>query len=70
MRLVLVSALLIFAMGSASADTQSPSQIACDSKKIGAQALADCLRNAANKFFYSNPEALPTDAPANTQPID
>ncbi len=49
MRLVLVSALLIFAMGSASADTQRPSQIACDSKKIGAQALADCLRNAADR---------------------
>src|SRR5215472_611781 len=25
---------------------------------------ADCLRNAANSFFYTNPESLPSDAPA------
>ncbi len=24
----------------------------------------DCLRNAANSFFYTNPESLPSDAPA------
>jgi len=24
----------------------------------------DCLRNASNSFFYTNPEALPSDAPA------
>jgi uncharacterized protein YecT (DUF1311 family) len=49
MRLVIASALLIFAFGSAYADTQRPSQLACDSKKIGAQALADCLRTAADR---------------------
>ena len=27
---------------------------------------ADCLRNASNKFFYTNPETLPSDAPATS----
>jgi phosphatidylserine/phosphatidylglycerophosphate/cardiolipin synthase-like enzyme len=27
---------------------------------------ADCLRNAANAFFYTNPETLPSDSPATS----
>ena len=33
----------------AAADEARPSQIACDSKKIGARELADCLRAAADR---------------------
>jgi uncharacterized protein YecT (DUF1311 family) len=49
MKPLIVSALFILAAGTALADSPRPSQVACDSKKIGAKDLADCLRAAADK---------------------
>ncbi|HLH48375.1 MAG TPA: lysozyme inhibitor LprI family protein [Roseiarcus sp.] len=49
MKPLLVSALLILLAGAAFADAARPSQLACDSKKIGARDLADCLRAAADR---------------------
>ena len=50
MRLLIVGvAALIMAAPAALADNIRPSQIACDSKKIGAKELADCLRVAADR---------------------
>ena len=49
MKPLIVSALLILAGGSAFADSTRPSQLACDTKKIGAKDLADCLRAAADR---------------------
>lgn len=49
MKLLIVSALLLSVAGPAIADQPRPSQLACDSKKIGAKDLADCLRTAADK---------------------
>ena len=46
--LVFAAALAILTFG-ARADEPRPSQTACDSKKIGARELADCLRAAADK---------------------
>ena len=44
---------IIFALaglaGSAQAQTLKPSQAACDSKKIGARELSECLRNNVDK---------------------
>jgi uncharacterized protein YecT (DUF1311 family) len=49
MKPLIVWALLILATGSALADSSRPSQLACDTKKIGAKDLADCLRAAADR---------------------
>jgi uncharacterized protein YecT (DUF1311 family) len=49
MKPLIVSALLILAGGSAFADSPRASQLACDTKKIGAKELADCLRAAADR---------------------
>jgi uncharacterized protein YecT (DUF1311 family) len=49
MKLLIVSALLLGVAGPAMADQPRPSQLACDSKKIGAKDLADCLRAAADR---------------------
>ena len=50
MRLLIVSvAAALLAAPAAIADTLRPSQAACDSKKIGARELADCLRLAAER---------------------
>jgi uncharacterized protein YecT (DUF1311 family) len=49
MKSLIASALLILIVGSAAADSPRPSQLACDSKKIGAKDLADCLRAAADR---------------------
>ena len=49
MKLLIASALLLCLAGSAMADQPRPSQLACDSKKIGAKDLADCLRAAADR---------------------
>jgi len=50
MRLLIASsAALLLAAPAAFADNPRPSQIACDSKKIGAKELADCLRAAAER---------------------
>jgi uncharacterized protein YecT (DUF1311 family) len=49
MRSLIVSALFVLLAGGALADTPRPSQAACDSKKIGAKDLADCLRAAADR---------------------
>jgi len=48
LRIVWIAALALIAPA-ALADTLRPSQIACDSKKIGARELADCLRLAAER---------------------
>ena len=50
MRLLILSLALCSTLASAAwADASRPSQLACDSKKIGARELADCLRTAADK---------------------
>src|SRR5580658_5926673 len=49
MKSLIVSALLILVGASAFADSPRPSQLACDTKKIGAKDLADCLRAAADR---------------------
>jgi uncharacterized protein YecT (DUF1311 family) len=49
MKSLIASALLILAAGSALADSPRPSQTACDTSKIGAKDLADCLRAAADR---------------------
>lgn len=49
MKLLIASALLLSVAGAAMADQSRPSQLACDSKKIGAKDLADCLRSAADR---------------------
>jgi uncharacterized protein YecT (DUF1311 family) len=49
MKLLIASALLLSLAGSAMADQSRPSQLACDTKKIGAKDLADCLRAAADR---------------------
>ena len=49
MKLLIVSAFLLSVTGPAMADQPRPSQLACDSKKIGAKDLADCLRAAADR---------------------
>ncbi|SRR5579883_509915 len=49
MKPLIVSALLLALAGPAFADQPRPSQLACDSKKIGAKDLADCLRAAADR---------------------
>jgi uncharacterized protein YecT (DUF1311 family) len=46
---IAVSAAPFALAGSARADDARPSQVLCDSKKIGARDLADCLRTAADK---------------------
>ena len=46
--IVCIAALALMAPA-ALADTPRPSQVACDSKKIGARELADCLRQAADR---------------------
>ena len=48
LRIVCIVALALTAPA-AVADTLRPSQVACDSKKIGARELADCLRQAADR---------------------
>ena len=40
---------LLASIGPAFADDLSPSQAACDAKKIGARELAECLRTSADK---------------------
>jgi uncharacterized protein YecT (DUF1311 family) len=50
MRMLLLSFMVcLAAVSSAGAQTPRPSQTLCDSKKIGARELADCLRTAADK---------------------
>jgi uncharacterized protein YecT (DUF1311 family) len=49
MKPLIVSALLLSMAGTAFADQPHPSQLACDTKKIGAKDLADCLRAAADR---------------------
>jgi|SRR5271155_147694 len=49
MRLFIALGVLIIGVGSASADAARPSQTACDTTKIGAKDLADCLRAAADR---------------------
>ena len=51
MRVFAACCLLVVCAASAlaQADSPRPSQIACDSKKIGAKELADCLRAAGDK---------------------
>jgi uncharacterized protein YecT (DUF1311 family) len=49
MRMLMLSLMLALAASTASADTVRPSQTMCDSKKIGARELADCLRTAADR---------------------
>jgi uncharacterized protein YecT (DUF1311 family) len=49
MKPLIVSALLLSVAGAAFADQPRPSQLACDTKKIGAKDLADCLRAAADR---------------------
>jgi uncharacterized protein YecT (DUF1311 family) len=49
MKSLIVSALLVFTAGAAFADSSRPSQLACDTKKIGAKDLADCLRASADR---------------------
>lgn len=49
MKLLIASALLLSLAGAAMADQPRPSQLACDTKKIGAKDLADCLRAAADR---------------------
>jgi uncharacterized protein YecT (DUF1311 family) len=49
MKLVILSALLLLAASAADAQSPRPSQLACDTTKIGARDLADCLRSAADK---------------------
>jgi uncharacterized protein YecT (DUF1311 family) len=49
MKLLIASAFLLSMAGAAMADQARPSQLACDSKKIGAKDLADCLRSAADR---------------------
>jgi uncharacterized protein YecT (DUF1311 family) len=49
MRMLILSLMLTAAASAASADTVRPSQTMCDSKKIGARELADCLRAAADR---------------------
>lgn len=46
--LVLAAILVVSAASAASADDARPSQTACDSKKIGARELAECLRANAD----------------------
>jgi uncharacterized protein YecT (DUF1311 family) len=48
-RLFLSLAIGLAAAPVAAADEARPSQIACDSRKIGARELADCLRAAADR---------------------
>lgn len=48
-RLLLSLAISLAAVPLARADDARPSQILCDSKKIGARELADCLRAAADR---------------------
>ncbi|MGD0722772.1 MAG: lysozyme inhibitor LprI family protein [Roseiarcus sp.] len=48
-RLLLSLAIGLAAAPMASAQEPRPSQIQCDSKKIGARELADCLRAAADR---------------------
>jgi uncharacterized protein YecT (DUF1311 family) len=48
-RLLLSLAISLAAVPLAWADDARPSQILCDSKKIGARELADCLRAAADR---------------------
>lgn len=49
MKLLIASAFLLSLTGAAMADQPRPSQAACDSRKIGAKDLADCLRAAADR---------------------
>jgi uncharacterized protein YecT (DUF1311 family) len=49
MRILLVAAMLTLSTSAALAEEGRPSQILCDSSKIGARELADCLRIAADK---------------------
>jgi uncharacterized protein YecT (DUF1311 family) len=49
MKLVIVSAFLVLAASAAGAQSPRPSQLVCDTTKIGARDLADCLRAAAEK---------------------
>src|SRR4029077_2059496 len=49
MRMLILSLLLRAPASAASADVVRPSQTMCDSKKIGARELADCLRAAADR---------------------
>ena len=50
MRMLLLSlALCVVAALAGVADVARPSQTLCDSKKIGARELADCLRTAADR---------------------
>ncbi len=46
---LLVAALAVSTTVAAGADETRPSQAACDSKKIGARELAECLRSSADK---------------------
>jgi uncharacterized protein YecT (DUF1311 family) len=48
-RLLLSLAICLVAAPAARADDARPSQVLCDSKKIGARELADCLRAAADR---------------------
>jgi uncharacterized protein YecT (DUF1311 family) len=48
-RLLLSLAISLAAVPMARADDARPSQVLCDSKKIGARELADCLRAAADR---------------------
>jgi uncharacterized protein YecT (DUF1311 family) len=48
-RFAVVCFCLVAVAGSARADDASPSQAACDSARIGARELADCLRTASEK---------------------
>jgi uncharacterized protein YecT (DUF1311 family) len=47
--LIVCVAALTLTASAALADNPRPSQVACDSKKIGAKDLADCLRLAADR---------------------
>lgn len=47
--LLIAAALAASAVSAAAADELRPSQIACDSRKIGARELAECLRTSADR---------------------
>jgi uncharacterized protein YecT (DUF1311 family) len=58
MKLFIVLGVLIIGVGSAAADAARPSQTACDTTKIGAKDLADCLRAAADRSDKDLAKAL------------
>ena len=49
MRRIVFTLFCFFIAAAARADAANPSQVACDSSRIGARELADCLRTASDK---------------------